>query len=187
MKNFALMVVLMLLVTACGGGTQPATEAVTEQTTEATAVEGVGTKEVTEAETEISSPTSIIGQKIETDDYVIVVNGTEVIEGQYDDFGDILALDITFTNKSDQPTSPWMALVFKAEQETETTVELLNGANGLFKEDYNPEKVKMGDTSIKPGATVDAIFGYELLYPGEPVYIRSFTGDDYEFMIETNN
>ena len=81
-----------------------------------------------------------------------------------------------------------MALGIKAEQETDVTVESLNGANGQFPEDYKPDLVEMGDTGIKPGATVDAVIGFEIIYPGEPVKLTNFSFTDevlFEKVVET--
>lgn len=188
MKKLTLVLILALILAACGAD-ETDTSAAPEvpEALDATETEAPATEPETEDETEAEvESTDIIGHTFKTENYELTVNGTEVIESKYDDFGDILALDVTFTNNSDQSTSPWMAMIFKAEQETDTTVELLNGANGIFPEDYETEKVEMGDTNIKPDATVDAIIGFELLYPGEPVYIRDFFFDDYEFVIETD-
>ena len=110
------------------------------------------------------------------------------MESQFGDGTQILAIELSFTNNTDEPVSPWMSLGIQAEQETDTTVEMLTGANGLFPEDYKPDLVKMGDTDVKPGATVDAVIGYEILYPGKPVRLTNFSFTDeilFERIVET--
>lgn len=124
---------------------------------------------------------------LDNGDYVYEIKEVEQITSQYDDT-QILAVELTFTNNTGDPTSPWMSQGIKAEQETDATVELLNGANGLFPDDYKTELVEMGDTDIKPGATVDAVIGFEILYPGEPVNLLDFSFDDtvsFERVVET--
>lgn len=91
------------------------------------------------------------------------------IEQVSSDMGEILAIELTFTNNTDDAQSPWMSLGIQAEQETESTVETLNGALGMFPDDYKTDLVEMGDTDVKPGESVDAVIGYELEYPGEQV------------------
>ncbi|WP_193751997.1 DUF5067 domain-containing protein [Oceanobacillus picturae] len=125
---------------------------------------------------------------LDTGDYVYEIKETEQLDGKFDDDTQILAIELTFTNNSDEPTSPWMALGIKAEQETDVTVETLNGGNGQFPDDYKTELVEMGDKNIKPGATVDAVIGFEIMYPGEPVKLTEFSFDDtsdFERIVET--
>lgn len=125
--------------------------------------------------------------RFDNGDYVYEIKAIEQITSQYDDT-QILAIEMSFTNNTEEATSPWMSLGIDAEQETETTVETLMGANGLFPEDYKPDLVKMGDTDVKPGATVDAVIGFEILYPGEPVKLTNFSFTDevlFERVVET--
>lgn len=121
-------------------------------------------------------------------DYVYEIKEIEQMEGKYEDGTQILAIELSFTNNTDEPISPWMSLGINAEQETEATVETLNGANGLFPDDYKADLVKMGDTDVKPSATVDAVIGYEILYPGEPIKLTNFNFADeelFERVVET--
>lgn len=121
-------------------------------------------------------------------DYVYEIKEVEQMESGFEDGTQILAVELSFTNNTDEPTSPWMALGLSAEQETDVTVEGLDGANGLYPDDYKTELVEMGDTDIKPGATVDAVIGFEILYPGEPVRLYNFSFDDeilFEKVVET--
>ncbi|MEN2467920.1 DUF5067 domain-containing protein [Ornithinibacillus sp. JPR2-1] len=120
-------------------------------------------------------------------DYVYEIKSIEQITGKYNDT-QILAIEMSFTNNSEEATSPWMSIGIDAKQETDTTVETLTGANGQFPEDYKPDLVKMGNTDVKPGATVDAVIGFEILYPGEPVKLTNFTFTDevlFEKVVET--
>ncbi len=132
--------------------------------------DGKGTKE--------SSKSEVSDTKFDDGNYIFEIKSTEQLTGKYDT--QILAVEVTFTNNTDEPTSPWMALGIRADQETDTTVELLDGANGQYPDDYKTDLVEMGDTDIKPGATVDAIIGYEILYPGEPVILTNFDFSDEE-------
>ena len=44
----------------------------------------------------------------------------------------------------------------------------------------------MANAKVKPGATVEAAFGFEILLPGEPAYVRDFFGNAFEFVIDTS-
>lgn len=143
------------------------------------------TPEEAEEETE-----ELSNDTVENDDYKIVIKDIEQIDGKYD--SQVLALEVEYTNKSDESKSPWMAIVgmIKANQETETTIESLTGANAHFPDDYKPELVEMGDSDVKGGdTTVDAVIGFEIEYPGEPVYLIDFNMSDkpdtFERVVET--
>lgn len=138
-------------------------------------------------ENDSASNDEVSDTSFDNGEYIYEIKEVEQITSQYDD-SQVLAVEISFTNNTDEPTSPWMALGLSAEQETETTVEGLDGANGLYPEDYKTELVEMGDTDIKPGATVDAVIGFEILYPGEPVRLYNFSFTDevlFERIVET--
>ncbi len=162
MKKILLLssILLIALLAACSGSNEDA---------------GVGGSNGSEeskeesTDNESSESKEISDTHLDTGDYVYEIKEIEQMESKFEDGTKIIAVELSFTNNSDEPASPWMSLGFFAEQETDTTVEQLNGANGLFPEDYKQELVVMGDTDVKPGATVDAVIGYELLYPGEPV------------------
>ena len=135
----------------------------------------------------INSPTS--DTTFEDDSSKIVIKNTEELSSQYDPNKKILAIEIQYTNKSDKAQSPWMAFAtsIKPIQETDKTEELLNGANGLFPQDYKPDLVKMGDTDVKPDATVDAVVGVEIIYPGSPIIMKDFMDNgSFEKTIPTN-
>lgn len=106
----------------------------------------------------------------------VVIKDYEFLKSQYDENVDIVALTIEFTNKSDEAIDPWFGSQIKAEQETDKTIELLDGANGLFPEDYKPELVEASDVKVKPGATVEAVIGFQLKIKDSPVYIRDWDG-----------
>lgn len=119
----------------------------------------------------------------EDDTAKVVIKNYEFLKSQYDENVQIVALTIEFTNKSDEAIDPWFGSPTKAEQETDKTIELLDGANGLFPEDYKPELVNASDVKVKPGATVEAVIGYELKINNSPVYIRDWDGH-YEYLLE---
>src|SRR5699024_2498591 len=127
---------------------------------------------------------------VENDDYKFVIKDIEQIDGKYD--SQVLALEVEYTNKSDESRSPWMAIVgmLKANQETDTTIESLTGANAHFPDEYKPELVEMGDSDVKGGeTTVDAVIGFEIEFPGEPVHLIDFNITDkpeaFERVVET--
>lgn len=111
-----------------------------------------------------------------------VIKDYEFLKSQYDENVDIVALTIEFTNKSDEAIDPWFGSPIKAEQETDKTIELLDGANGLFPEDYKPELVAASDVQVKPGATVEAVIGFELKIKDSPVYVRDWDGN-FEYVL----
>lgn len=118
----------------------------------------------------------------------IVIKNTEELTSQYDANTKILAIEIEYTNKSDQAQSPWMSFAssIKPIQETDKTEELLTGANGLFPQDYKPDLVKMGDTDVKAGETVDAVVGLKILHPGSPIIMKDFMDNgSFEKTVET--
>lgn len=99
----------------------------------------------------------------------------------------IIAIEVSFTNKASQPTSPYMAFVldFDVQQTNGTITESLNGANGQMGNVSNQDLVKMGDAQVNSGATVDAIIGYSLSDPSLDVgfYVRTsqLTGNPQGF------
>lgn len=144
---------------------------------------------------EIASSETKSGTKQKTSDTIfeddsskIVIKNTEELTNKFDSNKKILAIEIEFTNKSEDAQSPWFAFAssIKPIQETEKTEELLNGANGQFPEDYKPELVKMGDTDVKSGATVEAVVGLDIIYPGSPVIMKDFMDTGvFEKTVET--
>lgn len=122
--------------------------------------------------------------KYETKDASFVMKNFEFLDGKYGK--KILAITMDYVNKTDQPQNPWLnfATAIKGEQETDATVDLLNGANGLFPDDYKPEAVKMGETQVKPNTPVEVVVGFQLNDPSANVYLRSMFGNDFEKLIE---
>lgn len=109
----------------------------------------------------------------ETDNAKYLFKENEIIDGTM--LADkIVALEIEFTNKKNEPVNPWMqfAFDFVGEQETDTQVIDLLGANAEFASDYKTEFVKNSNINVKPGATVTIVVGYSLQNPNKPVYIR---------------
>lgn len=80
------------------------------------------------------------------------------------------------------------ATSIKPIQETDKTEELLNGANGLFPQDYKPDLVKMGDTN-QPSLMLLLMqyVGVEIIYPGSPIIMKDFMDNgSFEKTIPTN-
>jgi uncharacterized Zn ribbon protein len=178
-KIIILLVGLMLFLVACGD--EGAEETSAEEEPQETVETEEGTEQEESEESEGASDTFL-----DNGDYVYEIKEIEQMESQFEDGTQIIAIELTFTNNTEEATSPWMSLGIQAEQETDTTVETLNGANGLYPEDYKTDLVEMGDTDVKPGATVDAVIGYELLYPGEPVKLYDMWEENlFERVVET--
>lgn len=120
----------------------------------------------------------------ETKDASFVMKNFEFLDGKYGNR--ILAITMDYVNKTNEPQNPWLnfATAIKGEQETDATVDLLNGANGLFPDDYKPEEVKMGETQVKPNTPVEVVVGFQLNDPTANVYLRSMFGNDFEKLIE---
>lgn len=171
-KNVLAVGTIALLLTACGGKTnevknEPEKE---NKTNAAASVENNKKTEKTE------------DNIFENDSAKVVIKDYEFLKSQYDENVDIVALTIEFTNKSDEAIDPWFGCGLKGEQETDKTIELLDGANGLFPEDYKPELVAASDVQVKPGATVDAVIGYQLKIKDSPVYVRDWDGN-FEYVL----
>lgn len=173
LKNVLAVGSIALLLTACGGKTnevknEPAKE---NKTNAATSVEN---NKNTEKTTE--------DNVFENDSAKVAIKDYEFLKSQYDENVDIVALTIEFTNKTDEAIDPWFGCSLKGEQETDKTIELLDGANGLFPEDYKPELVAASEVKVKPGATVEAVIGYQLKIKDSPVYIRDWDGN-FEYVL----
>lgn len=170
-KNVLAIGSIALLLTACGGKTnevknEPAKENKTN------AAESVESKQESSKESNI----------FENESAKVVIKNYEFLKSQYDENVDIVALTIEFTNKTDEAIDPWFGCGLKGEQETDKTIEILDGANGLFPEDYKPELVKASDVQVKPGATVEAVIGYQLKIKDSPVYVRDWDGN-FEYIL----
>lgn len=160
---FALTVLLVMLA-ACGDDSEEtgASEPADNQE------ENTDTEEVEET-TESEETTKVSDTTLDTGDYIYEIKEIEQLDSKFDDGKQVLAIEMSFTNNTEEPASPWMSLGIMAEQETDTTVETLSGGNSYIPDDYKPEKTELWDTDIKPGATVDAVIAFEILYPGSPV------------------
>ncbi|MGY3778427.1 DUF5067 domain-containing protein [Isobaculum melis] len=173
-----------LTLAACGNGDSSKDTAKEENSAK------VESKQENSAKTETKKEDKISDSEYETDHAKFVIKEVEQLTGKYDN-KQILAITIEFTNKGDTPTSPWMAFAtsIKATQETDVTVETLNGANGYYPDDYKPELVEMGGTNIKPGATVEAVVGFDIEFPGSPVQMLDFNlsgkPEKFDRVIET--
>lgn len=187
MKRFLILLIgITLFLAACGGDSEEANEA--NDPEESTQEETNDSEQETEDEDAEETSADVSDTSFDNGDYVYEIKEIEQMESGFGDGAQILAIELSFTNNTDEPTSPWMALGIQAEQETETTVEQLNGANGMYPDDYKTDLVEMGDTDVKPGATVDAVIGFEILYPGEPVKLTNFSFTDevlFEKIVET--
>lgn len=180
-KLLALMIAGVLVLSACSESDQKEVEKKAEETVEKGKEVAKDTKDKVEEKVE---ETKKDPNTAETENYKYVIKKAEVIDNAMFKDKKLLALHITFTNKTKEPANIWMSSELKAEQETEDTVELLNGANGQYPEDYYPELIKKGDDmDIKPGATVDAVIGYDLIDPKKPVYIRPMFEGDFEIVL----
>lgn len=172
-KNVLAVGSIALLLTACGGKTNEVkNEPEKENTTNAAA--SVENNKKAEKTTE--------DNVFENDSAKVAIKDYEFLKSQYDENVDIVALTIEFTNKSDEAIDPWFGCDLKGEQETDKTIELLDGANGLFPEDYKPELVAASDVQVKPGATVEAVIGYQLKIKDSPVYVRDWDGN-FEYVL----
>src|SRR5699024_8189793 len=108
-------------------------------------------------------------------------------------YGDteVLTLEIEFTNHSKDTRTPSLAAAtsITAEQETDEGTEVLNAVNAHFPEDYKADLVSRGSSGVKSGETVEAVIGYEIPQPGEPVQLVDFSlfndPTTFERVIET--
>lgn len=187
-KIFLLSIASMALLAACGNDVGTSEEP--NESSPASSKVSSTTTSSKEVSSEVVSEVSDSDYEGEQGKYVI--KDVEQMNSQYDDNVQIVAITLDYTNTTDEPQNPWFAWVMdmSGKQETENTIEILDGANGLYPEDYKPEAVEMADVDIKPGATVEVVVGYELLYPGNLLYLRnsSYTGKDgdkFERVIET--
>ena len=174
--SFSLGAVLFL--SACGDGTDE--PVASEEDEEVSAVEDEAEEnQLDDAEPEASE---VSDSYLDTGDFIFEFNEVEQMESGRNPEDQIIAIELTFTNNSDDAISPWMASAqaISAIQETDVTEETLQGANGQYPDGYKTELVDMGDTNVKAGATVEAVIGYQLLYPGEEVILEERTFGDSE-------
>lgn len=170
-KNVLAIGSIALFLTACGGKTNEVKNE-TPKENQNSVVEPTESKQVSSKESNI----------FEDESAKVVIKNYEFLKSQYDKNVDIVALTIEFTNKTDKAVDPWFGTPLKGEQETDKTIELLDGANGLFPEDYKPDLVAASDVQVKPGATVEAVIGYQLKIKDSPVYVRDWDGN-FEYVL----
>lgn len=170
-KNVLAIGSIALLLTACGGKTNEVKNESTKEN-QNSVVESTDNKQESVKES----------NTFEDKSAKVVIKDYEFLKSQYDENIDIVALTIEFTNKTDEAIDPWFGTPLKGEQETDKTIELLDGANGLFPEDYKPDLVAASDVQVKPGATVEAVIGYQLKIKDSPVYVRDWDGN-FEYVL----
>lgn len=164
MKKIILLVALVISITACGGTktteTQP--NEVKQETVE----------NITEEKT-AKEPVSALGSTFKGNNGTYTIKEYEFMKGQYTE-SDIVAITIDYTNSTEENQNPWFAFAtdFIGQQETESSIEELMGANGLYPDNYKSEAVKMSEIDVKPGATIVTVVGYELAQPESPVFLR---------------
>lgn len=103
-----------------------------------------------------------------------------------------LLVSYDFTNKTkDEPISPlvaWSACV-SATQETDKTIEDLNVGMSYLEDPTYGERWTMEQKDVKPGATVQALSSFEILFPNQPIKLsatRGVVGEHLgEFIVET--
>lgn len=193
-KLLFLFVAMMLFLVACGDNSASDEES---DNTSSTEIEEASAEETEQEESDAGAESDkkeqideVSDSYLDTGDYIYEIKEIEQLNGRFDDGTQVLAIEMTFTNNSDEPKSAWSSLGISAEQETDTTVESLNGGNSYLPENYKPDLAELWMTDIKPGATVDVVIAFEILYPGNPVRLYDRFGDlngnsTFERIVET--
>ena len=191
---FAAVGWLAVVLAACGGEENTAnliSDTSDEEMETDEKKEDEGDKEKEESEDKKKEEAQEISDTtLETEHYTFVINEVDQLTSAYDDT-EVLALEIEFTNHSKDTRTPWLAAAtsITAEQETDEGTEVLNGANAHFPEDYKADLVSRGSSGVKSGETVEAVIGYEIPQPGEPVQLVDFSlfndPTTFERVIET--
>lgn len=135
--------------------------------------------EETETEKEDSKSNEISDTVVESRTAVFKILNEEYVNSSFDD-SKVLALEVEFTNKSGRAVSPWVAsaTTLKAVQETDTTVETLNGGSHKLPDSYKPELSEMGKSKVKDGKTVKAVIVFDVERPDAPVRLIDFNLTD---------
>lgn len=178
-KSLLLFGASILLLTACGDS---------EEGPKETSAEDADTEIVEDAEVEEEENTELVGSTYEGANGIYEFTEVEQMESAITD-DQIIAITMNYTNTTDEAQDPWFAIAFDLDvtQETDDTVETLDGANGLYPDNYKPEAVEMGSSDIKPDSTVEVVVGYTLHTPGNPVHFEPFMGEgDFNKILETN-
>lgn len=142
-------------------------------------------------DTEPENDTGKVSDSVVESEYnKIKIKEVEQIESELDG-SPLLAVEVEYTNKEDKPSDPWnfSTLTMEVIQETESTVDKLEGELSDIPDDYKPEKVEMARTDVKSGATVEVVLVYKIKHVGEPVKLINFDGLEegitFERVIET--
>lgn len=203
MKKVTMLGVFLLcgmFLVGCSGGDETS-EPQSQETSVAESSEVVEINETTELIEETTEPTQ---ENKNLDENNVLVNYPYTLEFDnaiYDiksikhetgamTGSPILIIEMEYTNKTDQPQSPYMSFVsdFDVQQTDGTTTSSLNGANSEFGNLENQEAVEMGNANVNSGATVTAIIGYTLEYDDQQtvfVYRPSMiTGENSGFIVK---
>lgn len=180
-KTLSALLLSTLLLGACGNE-QPAEEtaqqpAETEQPAEMEQpAEETAQQEEAPAEEENKlvddNGNIILPNTIETDNAIYEIK--DMRPGTADYTGEpILIIEMDYTNKQAEPTSPYMNFVmdFDVKQTDGTITTTLNGANGQMSSE-DPQAVEMGDADVNQDAKVHAIIGYTLNDAETPVFFQ---------------
>lgn len=157
-----LLLVFTIQLVACrnidGEDVKAATESVTTETTMNT---------MTESSTPLIK--NLSDSHFENEYYQFVIENTEQIKN--DDDLPLLAIKAHFTNNSEQAITPWMAFItsIRTIQKNDNEENSLNGANGLFPEDYQPALFKASEEHVLPGESVETLIGFVIEEPGKPI------------------
>lgn len=178
-KSLLLFGVSSLLLTACGddgGNTEEENtneesetevveqvEEVDTEETEETVEEDVEEEEPEQTTTYPSESYAELPATYETDHAIYEITNITKSTGSMTGT-EIVSLEMEFTNKGNEPTSPYMRFIsdFDAQQTDGVTTESLMGANSEMANLEDQEAVSMGDTQVNGDATVHATIGYTL-------------------------
>lgn len=125
----------------------------------------------------------------EGDNGTYEITNVQQVTGIYDT--ELVILDMTYTNNTDEAQSAWFAFAFdmSATQVDGPTQETLIGGNGQIPDEYQTE-IGMDD-DIVAGETVETQVAYEIEVPGEPIIIQDQNmmgdnGENFYLEIETS-
>lgn len=174
MKKLLFVSLFVLFLAACGGESEEGSNE--ESSGSNSSAEESSANESEEENTEVSN------EVFENEDYKFVFGEAEQLEGTRGD--QVLAIEIEFTNKSDEAKSPWSAstVVLDQSEVSDVTTESVQGAVGGLPEDYKEDLYRM-DTEINSGETVDAVLAFTIQEPGSEIKITDsvLSGDDITF------
>lgn len=173
-----MILMLVVALTACGGKQTESKEepAKAEQTSQ--------TQQTTQTEQTAEEAWPEVGRQVTVgcnQGAYTFVNGGYINNAMFPN-KKIAWAEMYYTNTTQQPQNIWTAFVvdFTVFQSDGTTRTELNGANGMFPADFNPELVDiaMGPSlkQVEPKATVHCIVGYDMQDPSAPVYFTTRLG-----------